>query len=140
MKFNALTGKIRKSVFLAQRGNTRAYGFLVARKGEIKNRVKRPALRIVLAVLQAVVSYNVNGIFAHLIENPLALTRANHEKLVFFCKLIKQSAVFLTERRFVLSQRAVKIKSNQFYHNKPHSAARGGKKVIRKQQKASSKL
>ena len=116
MVLHAVARKFRKAVFFAAHRNARVYAFSVAGQNVVFFYIERFGFRIVLAVLQAVVTYNVYGEPAELIKNTVASARARHKELVFFRKSHKRFVVCRFKGGFVLCKCAVKVKCNQFYH------------------------
>ena len=107
-----------EAVFFAAHGDAVFHAFSVAGKNIVFNDIQGFGIGIVFAELQAVISDDVDGETAELIEDTHTSACACHEELIFFGESEQRFVVGGLERRFVLCQRTVKIKSNQFDHRK----------------------
>ena len=115
---NVVTCVFLEAVFFAAHGNAVFYAFSVTGKNIVFNDIQGFGIGIVFAELQAVISDDVDGETAELIEDTHTSACACHEELILFGESEQRFVVGGLEGRFVLCQRTVKIKSNQFDHGK----------------------
>ena len=107
-----------EAVFFAAHGNAVFYALSVTGKNIVFNDIQGFGIGIVFAELQAVISDDVDGETAELIEDTHTSAGTCHEELILFGESEQSFVVGGFKGRFVLCQRTVKIKSNQFDHGK----------------------
>ena len=112
VELDALARKLGESEFFSQESDVLFRALAVAGNDGVADDVDRARLLVVFSVLKAVISENVNGIAAHLVENSHTHARADHQNAVFRRKLVKCRAVALVKRRAVLGKRTVKVKGD----------------------------
>ena len=107
---------MRKSVFDTELLNTIGDAFAVAGERQIADDVHLLGGVVVFAELEAVVADDVDRKAAHLVEDAHDLSRADHQKFVFFRQFFQGVAVLVVQRRLVLREGSVQIECDDFQH------------------------